>query len=98
MLFRSTPAFFPRFANWRKPEAPFSFATVLRREYAGVMAVALAFTVLEFVNDVLVNGESFQAWISEDAPWMVVIAGATFVYVTLRSLKRHTRLLRVAGR
>lgn len=93
-----TPAFFPRLGNWRRPEAPFSLPTVLRREYAGVMAVALALTVLEFVSDVLINGEPLETWANEDSAWLVVVAAASVVYVALRSLKRHTRLLQVPGR
>ena len=65
---------------------------------SGAAALGPVVEAIDGRADVLVDGESFQAWVSEDAACMVVIAGATFVYVTLRSLKRHTRLLRVAGR
>ena len=30
---RKTPVFYPRFKNWQKPNIPFSFKTVFRREF-----------------------------------------------------------------
>ena len=93
-----TPAFFPRLSNWRRPEYAFSLRTVLRREYAGVMAVALAYVVPEFFMDVLVDGESLAHWAKSDTAWLVVTVIAGLVYVSLRTLKKRTNLLRVTGR
>ena len=103
MLFRSewatrTPAFFPRFSNWTPPAQGFSLRTVLRREYAGVLAVALVYLVAEFVIDVVVDGESVATWMQTDSEWLVVTAVAAAIYIVLRTLKKHTNLLRVAGR
>ncbi len=93
-----TPAFLPRLRSWQPPAAKFSLVTVLRREYAGVMAVALAFCVPEFVLDVVVKGEPLCTWATDDAAPLIVFAASAVAYVALRFLKRHTRLLQVAGR
>lgn len=93
-----TPAFLPRLSNWMPPTQGFSLRTVLRREYAGVLAVALAYLVAEFVMDVVVDGEPFSTWAATDYEWLAVTAAAAVVYVVLRTLKKHTNVLRVAGR
>ncbi len=93
-----TPAFLPRFANWQRPAQGFSLRTVLRREYAGVLAVPLAYLFAELVMDVLIEGEPLSKWAATDSAWLVVTAAAAAVYMVLRTLKKHTSVLRVAGR
>jgi protein-S-isoprenylcysteine O-methyltransferase Ste14 len=93
-----TPAFFPRLSNWQRPAQKFSLRTVLRREYAGVLAVALAYLVAEFGLDVIVDGEPVAQWMETDYEWLAVTAAAFAIYVVLRTLKKHTNLLRVTGR
>ena len=44
----TTPAFLPRFSQWRKPSLPFSWLNVLRREYSGLMIVILCHAGQEF--------------------------------------------------
>lgn len=93
-----TPAFIPNFALWKAPELPFSMRTVLRREYNGLFAITASFFILEFVMDVLIEHQSLILWFHEDWTWFAVLCAGIFVFITLRTLKKHTCLLRVPGR
>jgi len=39
-----TPVFFPNFKNWKKPNLPFSFKTVLRREFSTFFSIIASFS------------------------------------------------------
>jgi protein-S-isoprenylcysteine O-methyltransferase Ste14 len=93
-----TPIFWPRIALWRKPELGFSYRTVLKREYNGLVAVCAVFLILEFVTEVIVKKTDLTAWIREDWPWILAFTIATIVFVILRTLKKNTRILHVDGR
>lgn len=95
---RRTPAFLPRPGRWRRPALPFSPRTVLRREYNGVLALAGAFVVEEFLTDVVAGGEPVSAWLVSDIRWLALFAVSLAVFLVLRTLKKHTHLLDVAGR
>ncbi len=51
-----TPVFIPKPWRWR-PEPPFSCRTVLRREYNGLFFIVVAFTLIEPIDDVLLQGD-----------------------------------------
>ncbi|CAE7223658.1 mam4 [Symbiodinium necroappetens] len=91
-----TPAFVPTPASIRtyaKPELPFSVRNVLKREYSGFFAVVLIMFCLEIIGDYVVLNE-----LTVDPVWLVAFGIAAAIYLTLRTLKRRTRVLRVAGR
>lgn len=88
-----TPVFIPRFSGWERPDLPFSWRTVLRREYTGLFTVILALTAMEITGGLLATGE-----VSVGAEWRVVFAFGLAVYLILRSLKKYTRLLHEPGR
>lgn len=94
----ATPAFIPNFRLWRRPALPFSFRTVLRREYNGFFLIVAFFTVNEAIYDLLVTGEDGNEWLATEYGWIVFFAAGAAVFIILRWLKRHTRLLRVSGR
>jgi protein-S-isoprenylcysteine O-methyltransferase Ste14 len=89
----ATPAFVPRLSGYRRAPLPFSFRNVLRREYSGLLALVILFTaeVLEWRR--FATGR----W-HADPLWLSIAAAAAVLYVTLRTLKRRTRLLNVDGR
>jgi len=93
-----TPAFLPRPKLWRSSKLHYSIRTVLRREYNGFLGVTLAFFLLEALRDMAIAHESPQAWLADDGIWTVMLLLGVFVAATLRTLKRHTRWLRVRGR
>ena len=87
-----TPAIMPRWHGWRQPDAAFKWRKVLRREYTGFFGITVAFCALEFAGDSIVEGH----W-QFDRPWIVLLVFGATVYVVLRSLKKHSRLLHVNG-
>jgi protein-S-isoprenylcysteine O-methyltransferase Ste14 len=88
-----TPAIWPRLAQWRGPKLPFSVRNVLRREYTCMMTIVLAHTGVEFFDYIFKRHR--LGW---EMFWMTFSIGGGVVYVTLRHLKKKTRLLDVPGR
>ena len=89
----ATPSFVPRPRSYRPALLPFSLRNVLRREYSGLFALVILFTaeVLEWLR--FATGR----W-HADPVWLSAAAASAVLYVTLRTLKRRTRLLHVEGR
>jgi protein-S-isoprenylcysteine O-methyltransferase Ste14 len=88
-----TPAIIPRLHGWQSPGLPFSWRTVLRREYTGFFCVIAAFFLLKVTGESIVEGRLRIDW-----PWAVLFLFGTAVYLTLRTLKKRTRILDVPGR
>jgi protein-S-isoprenylcysteine O-methyltransferase Ste14 len=84
-----TPVFLPRFSGWRQPKVPFRFSTVLRREYTTVLLIVVAMTCFEVLGDFAIEGR-----LSIGPIWRLLLALAALQYLVLRSLKKHTQLLR----
>ncbi len=93
-----TPVFWPNFSKWQKPAMPFSPRTVLRREYNGLLGMAAAFFLTELFVDVVILDESLSMWLKEDHLWLDGLIIALVIFVILRTLKKHTNLLKVQGR
>ena len=83
-----TPAFLPRFKNWQKPNRPFSWKKVLRKEYSGLFAVIAVFSVLEVLEDWVVEKR-----LGIDRPWGVLFIAGLILYLALRTLKKKTNWL-----
>ena len=83
-----TPAFLPRFRNWRWPERSFSFRNILRREYPGFFGIIASFVLLEIIETRIVELRFRLAPV-----WMAIFAVGLIVYITLRTLKRRTKIL-----
>ncbi|NOY64906.1 MAG: DUF1295 domain-containing protein [Nitrospirae bacterium] len=90
---QATPAFIPKLSNWKKPDMSFSVKTVLRREYTGFFVIVSAFTSFEILGDFIAEGR-FEI----DLEWIVFFAAGAIIYLTLRTLKKHTKILHVDGR
>lgn len=88
-----TPAFLPRTKLWKRPELTFSLRNVLKREYSGFFGVIAAFTILQYIGDFIVAGRLLLDYL-----WLSLFTFGLLVYVTLRTLKRKTKLLHVDGR
>ncbi len=88
-----TPAFFPDFKKWRRPEMSFSWKTVLRKEYSSFFAIIATFTFLEVMGEVFLTGG-----FGIDKLWVVIFSFGLVVYLVLRTMKKRTTLLNVAGR
>lgn len=90
---KATPAFVPRFSHYQKPDLPFSIKNVLRREYNGFFAAILASFILEIFGGLFSTGK-----LDFDLGWTVIMGTAFIIWITLRTLKRHTKVLDVEGR
>jgi protein-S-isoprenylcysteine O-methyltransferase Ste14 len=88
-----TPAFLPRLTGWVPPELPFSLRNVLKREYSGLFAITLLFPAVNLLAHYAATRKLRMD------PWQLglLVVGAV-LYLTLRTLKRHTRVLHVEGR
>jgi protein-S-isoprenylcysteine O-methyltransferase Ste14 len=88
-----TPAFFPKLKGWRPPGLPFSFRTVLRREYSGLFGIVAVFFVLKVYERVVIHRD-----LTVEPVWSGIFAAGLVIFLTLRTLKRRTGLLAVEGR
>ncbi|MGR3514433.1 MAG: methyltransferase family protein [Paracoccaceae bacterium] len=87
------PAFVPRFETWEPPSFSFSPRTVLRREYPGWIG-ALIFVAGIDLGHELIEGAAF----AEDRFEWGLTAFAVLVCLSLRLLKKRTRVLHESGR
>lgn len=88
-----TPAFVPSFKNYVPSTVPFSWVTVLRREYSGWLAAGIGFAY----ENVLRNWITYKK-IAISPTFMVIVPLLAVVALILRTLKRRTTLLHEAGR
>ena len=88
-----TPAFFPSFSNWTQPELPFSFKTVVRREYTTFFAIIGVFSLLEIIGEYFLHGRPGM-----DLMWQIIFGGGLLVFLIVRIIKKQTSWLEVAGR
>ena len=87
------PTFFPRWSQWRAPELPFSWRNALRREYSGFFGIISVFSILDMVEEFLV-----EKHLTLDPIWVVLFPVGIVTYLTLMFLKKKTKILNVAGR
>lgn len=89
----ATPAFIPDPRKWQKPALPFSFKTVLRREYPGLMGIAIVFFGLEVIEHYQVEHR-----LHAESPWLVLVVCSALLFLVLRTLKRRTTVLDIDQR
>lgn len=88
-----TPAVLPDLRHWRSPPVPFSLRNVLRREYNNAFSVVAAMFLLDAAGD-----SSAAHHLTLGHVWTPTFVVALVVWLVLRTLKRRTGVLRVAGR
>ncbi|HNU75474.1 MAG: hypothetical protein BWZ01_02686 [Deltaproteobacteria bacterium ADurb.BinA179] len=88
-----TPAFLPQISLWIPPVRRFCWRTALKREYQTAFGVIVAFTLLDYIEDLLAKG-SLEFELETTALFLFASLG----FVLLRYLHKRTRLLHVAGR
>jgi len=90
---QKTPAFCPKFSNWKPFTLKFSWRHVIKREYHGLFGVILAFTILEAVGNYFAIGKFELDWL-----WQEIFAVNLVIYLVIRFLAKQTRILHVEGR
>lgn len=88
-----TPAFIPKFSNWKPWEMEFSWKKVLGKEYAGFFAIIAVFTLLDFLSELFSDGHA-----SLDFSWGLIFISGAMVYVVLRGLKKLTKVFYTENR
>ena len=88
-----TPSFIPCFKKYKKNEVPFSFISVLRREYSGVLATVVGFVFIDDLRRYFADG-SFE--IETNAHYTLAVT--LIIVLILRSLKHYTNILNESGR
>ena len=82
------PAFIPSFSNYKKSEINFSIKSILRREYAGVLATVIGFAYIDVLRFFI---ETEKLGIS---PLILnILIGTIGVVFLPRSLKHYTNIL-----
>lgn len=84
----TAPAFIPAFGQFEKGTVAFSFKTVLRREYSGVLATVIGFIYIQFLRNYFTTK---QFIISQN--FITVFVVTAMCALTLRSLKHYTNVL-----
>lgn len=88
-----TPAFIPGFSRFRKPDVPFSFKNILKREYTAFFQIIASFTLINFLSDFYAEGK-----LKIELFRLIFLAAGFLIYMILMMLKRKTKLLHVEGR
>jgi protein-S-isoprenylcysteine O-methyltransferase Ste14 len=88
-----TPAVIPDLRAWLSPSLRFSLRNVLRREYNNVFGVVLAMFLLDAASD-----SAAQHRLTTGYWWDRLMIVGFVLWFALRTLKRRTEILRVAGR
>ncbi len=89
---QNVPAFIPDFKNFKKPNLPFSWKKVLKKEKNGLTAIFLIFTAFDITGEII-HGETNYNYF--------LIAGCLLtgiLYLVLKYLKYKTNVLNEQGR
>jgi protein-S-isoprenylcysteine O-methyltransferase Ste14 len=86
-----TPAFIPRLSQWQRPDMPFSWRSVVRREHASVFGAIVAIYLVTWAQH-WADGQVLGAW------FHLTMGGIAVVELVIVALKKRTRLLVAAGR
>ena len=89
----NTPAFFPKFSNYKKSNLIFSVKNVLKREYNGFFNLILIMTSFRVIAFAIVKEEFFL-----DIAWIIIFGVGFAIFTTLKILKKFTKALDVDGR
>lgn len=82
------PAFIPSIRNFVQSATGFSFKSVLRREYAGLLAAIIGFSYVNFLKNYSINHT-----LTLDAAWLYALIIISIIAFTLRTIRHTTDLL-----
>ena len=88
-----TPVFIPKFKDWQKPELPYAWKIVLRREHSTQFGMISALTVLGIASDLFTKPDHKIATF-----WWIFWGVSLVTYLVLRYLKKKTSVLNIEGR
>ena len=85
---QKTPAFFPLFKRWKKPDLIFSAKKATRREYRGLFAVIVSFVYLNILKNLTVNQN-----LTISNHWIILLVAGLIFFITMHILNKKTNLL-----
>ncbi len=88
----NVPAFLPHFKGFVKPDLPFSWKKILKKEKNGISAVFLIFLVFDVAGELVINERNFNYFFA------LGFAISVVSYVVIKLLKKQTQLLDDPGR
>ena len=83
-----TPAFFPKTFNFKKSKISFSFRSVLRREYSGIISAVIGYSFIDLFRISFENN-----YISISPSILQILIIVSIIVFILRSLKHYTNIL-----
>lgn len=93
-----TPAFFPRLSGFIPPALSFSWRSTLVREHHTLLLISVAFAIVEMLEALLLENQTFTAWVISEPVWPAAVVISVCLYLVIRYMRKHTRLLREPGR
>jgi len=88
-----TPAFFPKFSLYKKSNLTFSIRSVLKREYNSFFTLVFLITVLRTISFAITTKQCYL-----DVPWLIIFSISLLIFLTLKLLKKYSKILNVEGR
>lgn len=88
----SVPPFIPRLKNFRKPQYPFSWKKVLKKEKNGLAALFLIFAIFDITGNLIQGSSDYNYFI------LVCCVLSLLLYAVLKYLKKRTDVLNESGR
>ena len=88
-----TPRFFPKFSLYKKANLHFSLKNVLKREYNSFFSLVFTMTLIRMIGFAVLKKQIYL-----DTPWLIIISSAFVIFISLKMLKKFTRVLSVEGR
>jgi len=82
----NTPAFIPSFKNFRKPNLPFSWKKVFKKEKNGFAAIFIIFCAFDVFAELLKGTNNFNIYL------MVAAIASIVLYLILKALKKSSLL------
>ena len=90
-----TPRLFPNLTKYKRPKTKFSYISIIRREYPGVLSIILSYTYLEFIiNFLKYPTNNFQEIILVlDQKIMTSLFAILIITFLIKLLKKYTNTL-----
>lgn len=86
-------AVIPSFRHYVRPDLPFSFRTVLKREYNSIFNIFLTFAILDLSRNISVTGKVYL-----EPMYITLLVISSLFWAVIRYLVKRTRLLHMKGR
>ena len=87
-----TPAFIPKIRPWKAPALSFSLKKAVRKENNTFFAIIAFYTFMELVGGVFSEGK-----LEVDLAWSVIFIISLTIYLTIRVLRKTTKIFEVEG-